>query len=285
MKKSTALLAAVMLCLCIAAHAADDAKPAAKPADAAAPQADQKDLQTAEAKVNYMIGFTFQKQIPVKFDQASFLLGIQDAQQEKTSRVTPEQMQAVQSEVLEKIHADAALAGEKNKKEGDDYLAENGKKKGVITTKSGLQYTVAKEGTGASPKLKERVHVNYTGTFIGGKKFDSSADHPDQPSIFPVGSLVPGFNEALLLMKVGGKYNLVIPGELGYGDKASQDIGPNRTLLFEVELLEILPPEAANPHEGLDMGAMEGMPAGHPATAPAAKDAKPAAKDAKPATK
>lgn len=281
MKKSTALLAAVMLCLCIAAHAADDAKPTAKSDDAAAPQADQKGLQTSEAKVNYMIGFTFQKQIPVKFDQEAFLMGMQDAQQEKPSRVTPEQMKSVQTDIMEKMKADAAVAGEKNKKEGEDYLAENGKKKGVVTTKTGLQYSVVKEGTGPTPNLKNRVHVNYTGTFIGGKKFDSSEDHGGEPAIFGVGGVVPGFTEALQLMKVGGKYNVAIPGDLAYGSQPqSPEIGPNRTLLFEIELLEVLAPEA-DPHAGLDMGGMDGLPAGHPATAPAAKDAKPSAKDAK----
>jgi FKBP-type peptidyl-prolyl cis-trans isomerase FklB len=122
---------------------------------------------------------------------------------------------------------------------GETFLAENGKKEGVITTASGLQYKVLKSGSGESPRLTDRVKVHYHGTLIDGTVFDSSVQR-GEPIVFPVGGVIPGWIEALQLMKVGDKWQLFIPANLAYGDRSpSPAIPPNSVLIFEVELLGI----------------------------------------------
>ena len=132
----------------------------------------------------------------------------------------------------EQKKTDEALAAEKA------FLEENGKRKGVVTTASGLQYEVITMGTGPKPKAEDRVTVHYTGTLIDGTKFDSSVDR-GQPMTHPVAQFVPGWVEALQLMPVGSKWNLYLPSELGYGPGSSGPIPPNSVLIFEMELLEI----------------------------------------------
>jgi len=124
--------------------------------------------------------------------------------------------------------------------DGDAFLAANAKKDGVTTTASGLQYKVIKAGTGASPKAADQVKVHYTGTTIDGNVFDSSVQR-GQPAVFPVGAVIPGWVEALQLMKVGDKWQLVIPSRLAYGPQSpTPAIPPNSVLIFEVELIEIV---------------------------------------------
>jgi FKBP-type peptidyl-prolyl cis-trans isomerase FklB len=137
--------------------------------------------------------------------------------------------------------------GEKNKTEGTKFLEENKKKPGVKTTASGLQYKVEKEGTGPQPKGTDMVTVNYRGTLIDGTEFDSSYKR-GQPATFPVNGVIKGWTEALQLMKKGAKYQLFIPSNLAYGERAmGPDIGPNSTLTFEVELMDVKPPPAPVP--------------------------------------
>jgi FKBP-type peptidyl-prolyl cis-trans isomerase len=132
-------------------------------------------------------------------------------------------------------------AGEKNKTEGAKFLEENKKKEGVKTTASGLQYKALKEGNGAQPKATDTVTVNYRGTLINGTEFDSSYKR-GQPATFPVNGVIKGWTEALQLMKVGSKYQLFIPSNLAYGERAvSPDLAANSTLIFEVELLDAKP--------------------------------------------
>ena len=132
-------------------------------------------------------------------------------------------------------------AGEKNKTEGAKFLEENKKKEGVKTAASGLQYKVLKEGNGAQPKATDTVTVNYRGTLINGTEFDSSYKR-GQPATFPVNGVIKGWTEALQLMKVGSKYQLFIPSNLAYGERAvSPDLSANSTLIFEVELLDAKP--------------------------------------------
>lgn len=136
------------------------------------------------------------------------------------------------------------VEGDKNLKEGEDFLAANKNKAGVVTLPSGLQYEIIKAGTGVKPKLEDQVKCHYHGTTIAGKVFDSSVDR-GEPATFQVNRVIPGWTEALQLMPVGSKWKLYIPAALAYGEKgAGQDIKPNSTLIFEVELLEILKPEA-----------------------------------------
>jgi len=129
--------------------------------------------------------------------------------------------------------------GEKNMTEGPKFLEENKAKEGVVILPSGLQYKVITEGTGKSPKATDKVKVHYRGTLINGKEFDSSFKR-NQPAEFPVNGVIKGWTEALQLMKEGSKWELYIPSDLAYGARgAGGDIGPNATLIFEVELLEV----------------------------------------------
>ncbi len=127
---------------------------------------------------------------------------------------------------------------EKNSTLGKEFLEKNAKKDGVITTSSGLQYKVLKEGDGESPKETDKVEVHYHGTLIDGTVFDSSVDRGESIT-FPVNGVIPGWVEALQLMKTGAKYKLFIPSELAYGNRGQGKIGPNSTLIFEVELISI----------------------------------------------
>lgn len=139
----------------------------------------------------------------------------------------------------------AKVEGDKNRKAGEEFLAANKNKAGVVTLPSGLQYEIIKVGTGPKPKAEDQVVCHYHGTTIDGKVFDSSVDRKE-PATFPVNRVIPGWTEALQLMPVGSKWKLYIPSALAYGEKgAGQDIKPNSTLIFEVELLEIKKPEPA----------------------------------------
>ena len=138
-------------------------------------------------------------------------------------------------------------AGEENKKQEEAFLSENKKKEGVHTLESGLQYKVIKEGSGNKPTLYDKVTVNYRGTLIDGTEFDSSYKR-NQPATFAVNGVIPGWSEALPLMKTGSKWQLFIPSKLAYGEAgAGGVIPPNAMLIFEVELLSIGEPAASAP--------------------------------------
>jgi FKBP-type peptidyl-prolyl cis-trans isomerase len=163
---------------------------------------------------------------------------------EKTSLTQEEALQVRQAfmqQMQAKRVAEQKVIADKNKKEGTDFLAANKSKSGVKTTASGLQYTVEKEGTGPKPKATDTVKVNYLGTKINGEKFDSSYDR-GQPATFPLNGVIKGWSEGLQLMPVGSKYKLFVPADLAYGENAPGQIGPNATLIFEVELLDIEKP-------------------------------------------
>lgn len=157
-------------------------------------------------------------------------------------KMTPEAAQAYLQTYF--VEAQAREAS-KLKEEGEKALAENKTKSGIITTESGLQYQVVTEGTGAKPTADDKVKVHYTGTLLDGTKFDSSVDR-GEPAEFGVSQVIKGWTEGLQLMPVGSKYIFWIPSELAYGERgAGQDIKPNSTLKFEVELLEIVPADNA----------------------------------------
>ena len=209
---------------------------------------DQKD------KVSYAIGLdigsTLKRQM-IEVNEDLLNTGIQDGLSGKKPLLTEEQvketMTQFQKEMMAKQAAVKKAAGEKNAAEGTKFLAANKTKEGVKTTGSGLQYKVLKEGTGPSPKATDTVKVNYRGTTIDGTEFDSSYKR-GQPATFPVGRVIKGWTEALELMKVGSKYQLFIPPNLAYAEKgAGAEIGPNSTLIFEVELLAINPPPVISP--------------------------------------
>jgi FKBP-type peptidyl-prolyl cis-trans isomerase FklB len=203
-------------------------------------------LTTPKDKVSYAIGLSVGKSLhrdAVDVDPNILMQGIKDAMAGSKQLLTDDEakaaMVALQGEVRKKQEAEMQLAGEANKKEGEAYLAANKTKEGVVTLPSGLQYKILKEGTGPKPSASDSVVCNYRGTLIGGTEFDSSYKR-GQPATFPVGQVIKGWTEALQLMPVGSKWQLFIPSEMAYGPRGpSPDIGPNATLIFEVELLSI----------------------------------------------
>jgi len=205
---------------------------------------DQKDK--ASYSIGYDIGETFKKQ-KIELNVDALVAGLKEAVAGKESTMSKEDrektLQAFQKEMMEKQIAASKEAATKNQAEGEKFLAENKTKDGVKTTASGLQYKVLKEGSGPSPKETDTVVTNYRGTLIDGTEFDSSYKR-NEPASFPVNRVIKGWTEALQLMKPGAKYQLFIPSSLAYGERgAGQLIGPNATLIFEVELLSIKPPE------------------------------------------
>lgn len=145
---------------------------------------------------------------------------------------------AAQQRAMARQQAEASKAGEANLRAGQAFLAENKKRKGVITTQSGLQYEVLTEGTGRQPTDTSTVQVHYTGTLIDGKVFDSSIER-GEPISFPVRGVIAGWTEALKLMKEGAVWKLYIPSALAYGEQGPGPIGPNAVLIFEVRLLKV----------------------------------------------
>jgi FKBP-type peptidyl-prolyl cis-trans isomerase len=194
-------------------------------------------------KVSYSIGMNIgsnlsRQKVNIKPD--ILVAGLRDAIAGKP-QLNPDQVKNVMAQFEKDMEQNKKEAGEENKIEGAKFLEENKKKPGVRTTASGLQYKVMKEGTGAQPKATDMVTVNYRGTLIDGTEFDSSYKR-GQPATFPVNGVIKGWTEGLQLMKVGSKYQLFIPSNLAYGERSvSSEIGPNATLIFEVELLDAKP--------------------------------------------
>lgn len=248
MFKKTAIMAVSIAMLAACSQQSEEKK--AAPAQAAAPA--EKALSSESAKLSYAIGMDIGmslKSLDTDFDRKALIAAINDRLDGKALKLSDADAgkvkQAFFQKQNEKRAAEMKAAAEKNKTEGAKYLAENGKKKGVTTTKSGLQYAVITEGKGAKPKATDKVTVNYRGTLIDGTEFDSSYKR-GQPVTFPLNGVIKGWTEALQLMNVGSKYRIVLPSELAYGDRgAGPKIGPNSVLIFEVELLGIGEPKPA----------------------------------------
>ncbi len=205
-----------------------------------------KTFKTKEEKISYGIGVSVArnfKQQGVEVSTDFVVKGLQDAlsggkllMDEEDLRAT---LNAYQAELKQKQAQVRMMAAEKNKNEGDAFLAGNKQKEGVVTLASGLQYKILKAGDGKMPTDADTVECNYRGTLISGTEFDSSYK-VGKPGIFKVTGVIPGWVEALKLMPVGSKWQLFIPSQLAYGERgAGMDIGPNQTLIFEVELLAI----------------------------------------------
>jgi FKBP-type peptidyl-prolyl cis-trans isomerase len=189
----------------------------------------------------YGIGYQVGKQLKsagVALDLDAVVAGLRDSVAGKESKVSPAAIKQAMARLQQDAEAAAKDKGTQNVKLGDEFRAENGKKKSVTTTASGLQIETLTEGTGPSPKPTDTVKVHYTGKLIDGTTFDSSVDR-GEPAVFPLNGVIPGWTEGLQLMKVGGKARLVIPPSIGYGAAGQGPIGPNATLIFEVELLAI----------------------------------------------
>lgn len=215
-------------------------------------------MKTAEDSVSYAIGMNIGngvRQDSININPDILAQGIRDAMAQKTvlndtqvqavMGAFQQRMMAKQQEKMMRQQDSLAKAGEGNKARGEAFLAQNKTKEGVVTLPSGLQYQVQTEGTGPMPKATDNVEVHYHGTLIDGTVFDSSVER-GQPVTFNVSGVIPGWTEALQLMKVGSKWKLFIPAELAYGvnPQPGSKIGPNDALIFEVELLAIKAPDA-----------------------------------------
>ena len=205
-----------------------------------------KGLETLEQKASYSFGVDFAKRLKqqgIDLDIPALNRGIKDQASGGKLAFEEGEMNQFKAEYTEQLRAQLikeqeALAA-KNLEAGKQFLAENAKKEGVVTTASGLQYKVIKSGDGPSPGPDDTVTTHYRGTLIDGREFDSSYSR-GQPASFPVGGVIKGWTEALQLMKVGDKWELYIPSDLAYGPAArSELIQPNSTLIFELELLDI----------------------------------------------
>lgn len=208
------------------------------------------DLSSDEAKLGYTFGAQIAQNmmaqgVEKRIDISALVAAIKDYTGELEPRMTQEEMQQAQiafQQVMqaeqEKVQAEIAAKGEENKAAGAEFMAKNAKKKGVKVTDSGLQYNALREGKGKSPGKDDVIKIHYVGKLIDGTSFDSSYDR-GQPANFSIAAVIPGFSEGLQLMKEGGKYEFVIPENLGYGVQAPPNIGPNQALIFEVELLEV----------------------------------------------
>ena len=221
--------------------------PATKPHRAlAARTAPPLALATQKDKFSYALGMNLgtnlhKQSVPV--DPNVLLRGLKDALAGGKTALTEDQARAtlmeVQNEMHQKQEEQMKIAGEAGKKEGEAFLAANKGKEGVVTLPSGLQYKILSQGAGPKPTASDSVVCNYRGTLINGTEFDSSYKR-GEPATFPVGGVIKGWTEALQLMPVGSKWQLFVPSNLAYGERSpAPEIGPNSTLIFEVELISI----------------------------------------------
>ncbi len=203
-------------------------------------------IKSDKDKVSYGIGVSVAKNFKkqgIEVDVELMAKGLKDEFSGAKLLVSDEEMNkalsAYQTELRQKAMEAKKTSAENNRKEGEAFLAENKKKEGVMTLPSGLQYKVLKAGTGKKPGPEDMVEVHYRGTLINGTEFDSSIK-AGKPIIFQVTGVIPGWTEALKLMPAGSKWQLFIPPNLAYGERGSGAIiGPNATLIFEVELLAV----------------------------------------------
>ena len=213
--------------------------PAKTPASAAGKSADAITLKTKKEKFSYALGMNWGTNLrkqSVEVDPSILAQGLRAALAGGKTLLTPEEAQAA---ITEKRQEQMQAVAEANKKEGDAFLAVNKSKEGVVTLPSGLQYKIMTAGTGPKPTASDSVVCNYRGTLINGTEFDSSYKR-GQPATFPVTGVIKGWTEALQLMPVGSKWQLFVPSGLAYGEPGrAGSIGPNTTLIFEVELMSI----------------------------------------------
>jgi FKBP-type peptidyl-prolyl cis-trans isomerase FklB len=250
MKRTPLLIAALALASGVYA---EDAKPSPSPAGSQAAPSSGSAFKDEKDKLSYTIGVDIGKtlqRIPAELNQSALTQGITDVLGNKPKALTDAELQQVMQAFQQKLaqqreeqmvqkQQDNKVTAEKNKTEGKKFLDSNSKQPGVTTLADGLQYKVVKNGSGEKPKDTDVVEVNYRGTLIDGKEFDSSAKNGG-PVSFPVNEVIKGWSEALKLMPVGSKWQLYLPPELAYGDEGEgDDIAPGSTLVFEVELLGI----------------------------------------------
>ena len=200
------------------------------------------ELVTEKQKLSYALGAYFSQGITqqgVDMDIPAFLQAIDDVLNKAKLKLSDEELQTVLTQYQEKLVSERDTSANNNKAAGESFLAENKKKEGVVTLPNGMQYKVIKEGTGPKPSSDSEVKVHYHGTHINGQVFDSSYDR-GEPISLSLSQVIKGWQEALPLMSVGSKYQFYIPAELAYGERgAGTSIGPNETLIFDIELINI----------------------------------------------
>lgn len=199
-------------------------------------------FDTVDQRVSYGIamnmGANIARQGGVEIDLAAFIIGLQDGLSGAKPRVDEGALRVAFETAQERMEAVAADRAGKQSQRGRDYLAQNKARAGVVVTSSGLQYEVLRAGVGAKPSREQSVEVHYHGTLVDGTVFDSSVARGETIS-FPVTGVIAGWVEALQLMSVGAKWRLIIPAELGYGNRAQGSIPAGSVLIFEVELISI----------------------------------------------
>nr|WP_323001391.1 FKBP-type peptidyl-prolyl cis-trans isomerase [Denitromonas sp.] len=219
------LLSVALMTLTLTAHAADTVE-----------------LKTLEQKIGYGAGMQMGQtliQSGMDMDEAAVIQGLKDALAGREPRLSGRDMREAFVIGQEKADQKKIARGQKNLDDGRAFLAENGKKKGVVTTASGLQYKVIKAGTGKTPSRTDTVVTHYTGKLLDGTVFDSSRER-GEPATFGVSQVITGWTEVLQLMKEGARYEVYIPSDLAYGTTgAGGKIGPNATLVFDVELISV----------------------------------------------
>jgi len=205
-------------------------------------------LKTEDQKFSYVMGVQFARSIERQginnVDVKILNQAISDVLTGAKLKLSEEEMHEAYNAKVKKLQAERDVKAQKAKEEGEKFLAVNKKKPGVTTLESGVQYKIIKAGSGAKPTLDDTVTVNYRGTLIDGSEFDSSYKR-EKPITFPVKGVIEGWRQVLPLMSVGSKWQVFIPAEYGYGEQgAGGKIGPNSTLIFEIELLGIEPKKA-----------------------------------------
>ena len=237
----TAVLMTAIACSMSCTAQAPSSEKGAKGAKPAASSSALGDKQ----KAGTMVGMDIAKSLePFKeeIDQEAMITALRASLNGKPTKLTAAEADKVRTEFGQQMQAKmmkkAAEAAQKNLAEGEAFLAANKTKPGVRTTASGLQYQVIRQGAGPLPKPTDRVRVHYVGTLLDGTKFDSSYDR-GQPAEFSLNQVIPGWSEGVALMPVNSKYKFWIPSSIGYGPNGQPPIGPNSTLVFEVELLGV----------------------------------------------
>jgi FKBP-type peptidyl-prolyl cis-trans isomerase FklB len=246
-KSFTTVLVAIAAGMMLLGNVLAQQTPAANPQASPAPESQKAPaFKTQKDKISYAIGMNVGASLhreAIEVDPNLVRQGLEDALAGGKTLLTEDEARAtlgeLQAGLRKKQQEKMQQAGEANKKEGEAFLAANKGKDGVVVLPSGLQYEILTSGTGPKPTASDSVVCNYRGTLIDGKEFDSSYKR-GEPTTFPVGGVIKGWTEALQLMPVGSKWRLFVPSELAYGERGTgADIGPNTTLIFEVELLSI----------------------------------------------
>lgn len=219
-------------------------------------------IKTQKDKLSYSFGLSIGKNLKIQevdVNLEMLVRGIKDVlfgiEPLMTQEEVSEVVMAHQKERLAKQAEERKQVGDKNLQEGTEFLQKNKEKEGIVTLPSGLQYRVIKAGAGKTPKASDTVTTHYRGTLVNGTEFDSSYNH-GKPATFPVTGVIPGWTEALQLMKEGAKWQLFIPANLAYGEKGRGKIEPNATLIFDIELISVN--EVATEGKATDSKTIEG---------------------------